>query len=80
MQNFEFRLVIVILKLLMWMNRLDIWITLVQKCVEFRPLKDELLWRQGSSFRAYLDWSVRKVSVSSLLGKNDWHRSGEPWI
>ena len=37
MQNFELRLVIVILKLVMWMNRLDIWITIVQNFVEFRP-------------------------------------------
>ena len=37
MQNFELRLVIVILRLVMRMNRLDIWITIVQNFVEFRP-------------------------------------------
>ena len=72
MQNFELRLVIVILKIVTWMNRLDIWITIIQKnqnFVEFRPLKDELLLRQSSSSGANLDWSVRKVCVCGLLGK-----------
>ena len=50
MQNFELRLEI--LKLVMWMDRLD--------------------------NRAYLDWSVRKVCVCGLLGKNGWHRAEEP--
>ena len=72
MQNFELRLVIVILKLVMWMNRLDIWITIIQiiqNFVEFRPLKAELLLRQSSSSGAHLGWSVRKVCVCGLLGK-----------
>ena len=83
MQNFELRLVILILKLVMWMNGLDIWITIIQKIqnfVEFRPLKAELLSRQRSSYGTHLDWSVRKVCVCGLLGKNDWHRAGEPSI
>ena len=45
MQNFELRLVIVILKLVMWMNGLDIWITkiqITQNFVEFRSPKAEL--------------------------------------
>ena len=65
-------LVIVILKLVIWMNRVDIRITIiqtVQNFVEFRPLKDELLSRQSSSSMVHLGWSVRKVSVSGLLGK-----------
>ena len=64
MQNFELRLVIVILKLVMRMNRLDICITIIQiiqNFVEFRPLKAELLLRQSSSFGPHLGWSVRKV-------------------
>ena len=72
MQNFELRLVILILKLVMWMNGLDIWITIIQKIqnfVEFRPLRAELLLRQSSSSSAHLDWSVRKVCVCGLLGK-----------
>ena len=64
----------------MWMNRLDIWITIIQNFVEFRLLKVELLLRQSSSSRAHLDWSVRKVCVCGLLGKNGWHRAMEPWI
>ena len=86
MQNFELRLVIVILKLVTWMNRLDIWITIIQKIqnfvVEFRPLKAELLLRlrQSSSSGSHLDWSVRNVCVCGLLGKNGWRRAGEPWI
>ena len=71
MQNFELRLVIVILKLVMWMNRLDIWITIIQKIenfVEFRPLKAELLLRQSSSSGVHLGWSIRKVSLCGLLG------------
>ena len=65
-------LVIVILKLVIWMNRVDIRITIiqtVQNFVEFRPLKDELLSRQSSSSMVHLGWSVRKVSVCGLLGK-----------
>ena len=76
-------LVIVILKLVIWMNRLDIRITIiqtVQNFVEFRPLKAELLLRQSSCSGFHLVWSVRKVSVYGLLGKNGWHRAGEPWI
>ena len=72
MQNFELRLVMAkILKLVMWMIRLDIWITIIQSFAEFWPLKAELLLRQNSSSRAHLDWSVRKVCVCGLLGKND---------
>ena len=74
MQNFELRLVIVILKLVMWMNRLDIWITIIQKIenfVEFRPLKAELLLRQSSSSGVHLDWGVKKVCVCGLLEKKD---------
>ena len=55
------------------MNRLDIRITIiqtVQNSVEFRPLKAELLLKQSSSSEAHLDWSVRKVCVCGLLGKN----------
>ena len=51
----------------MWMDRLDIWITVIQNFVEFRPLKVKLLLRQSSSSQAHLDWSVRKVCVCSLL-------------
>ena len=61
------------------MNRLDIWITIIQKIqsfIEFWPLKAELLLRQSSSSGAYLDWSVRKVCVCGLWGKNGWHRAG----
>ena len=57
MQNLELRLVIVILKLVMWMNRLDISITIIeiiQNFAELRPLKAELLLRQSSSSKAYL--------------------------
>ena len=63
------------------MNRLDIRITIsqtVQNFVELRPLKVELLLRQSSSSGVHLDWSVRKVYVCDLLGKNSWHRAGEP--
>ena len=83
MQNLEFRLMIVILKLVMEINSLDIWIAIIQTIqnfVEFRPLKAELLLRQSFSSEAHLDWSVRKVYVCSLLGKIGWHRAGEPWI
>ena len=83
MQKFELRLVIVILKLVTWMNRLHIWITIIQKIqnfVEFRSLKAELFLRQSSSSGAHLDWSVRKVCLCGLLGKNGWHRAEEPWI
>ena len=75
MQNFELRLVIVILKLVMWMNRLDIWITIIQliQLVEFRPLKAELSLRQSSSSGAHLGWSVRKVCVCGLLVKKMVH-------
>ena len=72
MQNFELSLVIVILKLVMRMNRLDIWIAMIQviqNFVEFRPLKAELLLRQSSSFGAHLGWSVRKFCVCGLLKK-----------
>ena len=72
MQNFELRLVIVILKLARWMSGLDIWITIIHKIrnfIEFWPLKAELLLKQSSSSGAHLDWSVRKVCVCSLLGK-----------
>ena len=58
------------------MNRLDIWITIIQitqNFVEFRPLKAELFLRQSSSSRG-------KVCVCGLLEKNGWHRVGEPWI
>ena len=80
MQNFELRLVILILKLVMWMNGLDIWITIIQKIqnfVEFRPLKIEFLLRQSTSSGAHVDWSVRKVCVCGLLGKNGVHRAGK---
>ena len=63
------------------MNRLDIRITIsqtVQNFVELRPLKVELLLRQSSSSGVHLGWSVRKVCVCDLLGKNGWHRAGEP--
>ena len=58
------------------MNRLDIWIKVIQNFAEFRPLKAELLLRQSSSTLAHLDWSVRKVCLCGLLG----NRAGEPWI
>ena len=83
MHNFDMRLVIAILKLFTGMNRLEIWIIIIQKTqnfVEFRPLKAELLFRQSSSSKAYLDWSVKKVWVCGLWGKDGWHRTGEPWI
>ena len=83
MQNFELRLVILILKLFTWMKRLDIWITIIQKIqnfVQFWHMKAELLLRQSSSSGAYLHWSVRKICVCGLLGKNGWHRAVEPWI
>ena len=63
------------------MNRLDIRITIsqtVQNFVELRPLKAELLLRQSSSSGVHLGWSVRKVCVCDLLGKNGWNRAGEP--
>ena len=69
MQNFELRLVIVILKLVMWMNRIDIRITIiqtVQNFVEFRPLKAQLLLRQSSSSGVHLGSSVKKVCVCGL--------------
>ena len=78
--EFELRLVTVILKLVMWMNRLDIWIKMIQNFVEFRPVKAELLLRKSSLSHAHLDWSVRKVCECFLLRKIDWHRAGEPWI
>ena len=83
MHNFELRLVIAILKLVTWMNRLDIWITIIQKIhnfVEFRPLKAELILRQSFSSGTHLDWSVRQVCECGLLGKNGWNRVGEPWM
>ena len=63
------------------MNRLDIRITIsqtVQNFVELRPLKVELLLRQSSSSEVHLRWSVKKVYVCDFLGKNGWHRAGEP--
>ena len=64
------------------MNKLDIRITIsqtVQNFVELRPLKIELLLlRQSSSSRIHLGWRVRKVYVCDFLGKNGWHRAGEP--
>ena len=72
-----------ILKLFTWMNRLDIWITIIQKIqsfVEFWPLKAEFLLKKSSYSGAYLDWSVRKVCVCGLWGKNGLHRAGGPWI
>ena len=57
MQNFELRSLIVVLKLAMWMNRLDISITIIQiiqNFAELRPLKAELLLRQSSSSEVYL--------------------------
>ena len=71
------------IELVIWMNRLGIWITIIQiiqNFVKFRPLKVELLLRQSSLSGAHLDWSARKVCVCDLLGKNGWHRAGEPWI
>ena len=44
------------------------------------PLKAKLLLRESSSSGAHLDCSVKKVCVCGLLGKNGWHRAGEPWI
>ena len=63
------------------MNRLDIQITIsqtVQNYVELRPLKVELLLRQNSSSGVHLGWSVRKVYLCELLGKNGWRRAEEP--
>ena len=57
MQNFELRSLIVVLKLAIWMNRLDISITIIQiiqNFAELRPLKAELLLRQSSSSEVYL--------------------------
>ena len=57
MQNFELRSLIVVLELAMWMNRLDISITIIQiiqNFAELRPLKAELLLRQSSSSEVYL--------------------------
>ena len=51
-------LVIVILKLVMWINRLDILITIIQivkNFVEFPPFKVELLLRQSSFSGAHLN-------------------------
>ena len=63
------------------MNRLDIWINNSNNSeLEYWPLTAEFLLRQSSSSGAHLDWSVRKVCVCGLLGKNGWHRAGEPWI
>ena len=60
MQNFELRLVIAILKLVMWMKRLDISIDNSNK------LNAELLLRQSSYFGAHLDYNVSKVCVCGL--------------
>ena len=38
LKKFKLRLVILILKLVIWMNRLDIWITIIQNFVEFHFL------------------------------------------
>ena len=54
------------------MNRVDIWVTIIQKIqnfVEYRPLRVELFLRQCSSSVAHLDWNVRKVCVCGLLWK-----------
>ena len=54
------------------MNRLDIWITIIQiiqNFVEFRPLKAELLLRQSSSFGPHLGWSVRNFDCVVYLEK-----------
>ena len=61
------------------MNRLEIRITIsqtIQNFVQLRPLRVELLLRQSSG--VHLGWSVRKVYVCDLLGKNGWHRAGKP--
>ena len=71
------------IELVIWMNRLGIWITIIQIIQNFdtfRPLKVELLLRQSSFCGAHLDRSARKVCVCGLLGKNGWYRAGEPWI
>ena len=63
------------------MNRLDIRIATsqtVQDFVKLRPLKVALLLRKNSSSGVHLGWSVRKVYVCDLLGKNGWHRAGDP--
>ena len=62
------------------MNRPGIRITIsqtVQNFVELRSLKAESLLRQSSSSGVHLGWSVRKVCVYDLLGKNGWHGAGE---
>ena len=64
-------LVILILKLVMWMNWLDISVTIIQNFGEFRSLKAELLLRQIiiSSFWGHLGWTVRKVcACEGFLG------------
>ena len=71
---------LVLRKLVMWINRLAICITIIQNLVGFQSLKAELLSRQSFSPWAHLDWSVRKVYMCGLLGKNGWYRGGEPWI
>ena len=74
MQNFELRLAIVILKLVMTMNILDIWIIItqiIQNFAEFRPLKAELLLGQSSPSGAHVGWSVRNVCVCGLSGKKN---------
>ena len=38
LKKFKLRLVILILKLVIWMNRLDIWITIIQNFIEFHFL------------------------------------------
>ena len=46
----EFWIEVVILKLVTWMNRLDIWINNSNNsALEYRPLKAELLLRQTAS-------------------------------
>ena len=37
---------------------------------EFLHLKTQLLLRQSSSSGTHLDWSVRKICVCDVLGKN----------
>ena len=76
MQNFELRLVIVILKLVTWMNRLDIWIN--------NSNNSELGWISTSESwiiiktKFFLWGSFRLECQKSLCV---WFiRAGEPWI
>ena len=83
MENFELRLVIVILKLVMWMNKLDIWIN--------NSNNSELGWISTSeswviiTTKFFLCGSFRlecqkSLGVWFIRKKNCWHRAGEPWI